>query len=374
MRSSVVLLLLAAAPVLGAQPTPPSALPPRTVAVLPSERPAPDTATAANPSPNPAPTPAPAEAKAPAAALQVGVGTVRFGGLLQAWYVDGPGDQVTSTFRVRRAELRFAGEVTPTARWTLMLDLAKTLKVTDGRANPTTHLLQDAYVTLDAGPLEIDAGQLKLPLGHEGSVASSARLETIERTPFITEGKLGMVRDLGVLVGVPLGRGARLGVGAFNGVGEGQNGQDADDAKIGVARLELPTIGGLRVAASGAYGGARDDARRDRLGADAVLAAGPATVRVEWMRALDGAVQREGWYGLAAYRVGDWQLVGRHDVFDRDRHAETGAADMRERDWTAGVTYLVSGSNVRVQANYVRRTFATQPGEGMLYAAVQTAW
>jgi hypothetical protein len=173
---------------------------------------------------------------------------------------------------------------------------------------------------------------------------------------------------------MPLGGGARLRVGAFNGTGDYQNSQDVDDQKVGVARLELPVLGGLQLGASGAYSGTHDATRRDRIGGDVLFTRGAASLRAEWMRALDGAVEREGYYGLASYRVGAYELVGRYDVFDRDRRSEVGAADLRERDWTAGVNYLISGSNVRVQANYVLRTFDAQPRQGLLYGAVQTAW
>lgn len=386
MRLLVVPLLLAALPAaapLGAQTTAPAALPSRTVAVLPAARPAADTL-----APRPTPTAAAADsgvavaaAPAPAAeaaaarrtALEVGVGTVRFGGLVQAWYVDGPADRVTSTFRLRRAQLKFAGEISDRARWTLMLDLAKTLRVTDGRPVPATHVLQDAFVTFAAGPAAVDVGQFKLPLSYEGNVVPASRLETIERAAFIVDGRLALVRDLGVRAVVPIA-GGRLHVGAFNGVGDGQNGQDADDRKVAVGRVELPPLLGVHLAASGAWSHGPGEERRDRAGADARLTVGPAMLRAEYMHAYDGAAEREGFYGLATYRVGDVELVGRFDSWDRDVRSELGAADLRERDWTAGVNYLVDGTNARLQANYVLRTYAGQPSAGMLLAAVQTAW
>ena len=384
----VVLLSLLLAPALGAQPAAtarpaaPAALPaPRTVAMLPSARPVADTAgraAAAVPDSAASATPTPETPAAPAvaprrAALEVGVGTVRFGGLVQAWYVDGPAERVTSTFRLRRAQLKFAGEINPRASWTVMLDLAKTLRVADGRAVPASHLLQDAYVTFGAGRATVDVGQLKLPLSYEGNVVPAWRLETVERAAFVVDGKLALVREVGARVTVPVAGGS-VQAGAFNGAGEGQNGQDTDDRKVVAGRVELPSVLGVRVAASGAWSHAPGEARRDRAGADARADVGPLALRAEYMRGWDGLAERAGYYGLAVYRRRAWELVGRFDSWDRDVRTELLPDALRQRDWTAGVNYLVSDTNARVQLNYVMRQVPGQPATALLLGAVQTAW
>lgn len=60
--------------------------------------------------------------------ITVGVGTVKFSGLIQAWYMGGMPD-VTNTVRLRRAEVRFVGDISPSTRWTLMVDPSKTISV-----------------------------------------------------------------------------------------------------------------------------------------------------------------------------------------------------------------------------------------------------
>jgi hypothetical protein len=345
-------------------------------ATAPVAPPAPSAPAPAATTPATAATPAATAAPKAPAALVVGTGSVTFSGNLQAWYVGGAND-VTSTFRVRRAEMRFVGVIGPRAKWTLMVDPAKSLKVADGKVNQGSMLLQDAFVTLRVGSFDVDAGQVKLPLTYEGGVASSAKLESIERSPFINDGKLGLVRDLGVLASGPLSGRLRLALGVFNGVGDGQNATDANEQKVVVGRLELQTaLRGLQLATSGAWGGSErpDNVRHDRVGADAVFARGPLGLRAEWMRAWDAKAERLGGYGLASWRVRDVEVVGRWDYWDRDTRTETASADLRERDWLVGASWFVTGSNVKVQANYQLRTFDRLPREGMVLLNMQTAW
>ena len=329
---------------------------------------------AATPAATPAAAPAPAAPVAAPAALDVAIGTVRFSGLVQAWYTSGT-PEATSTFRVRRAEMRFTGAISGRARWLVMVDPAKSLRVTDGKVNQSSAILQDAFVSFSAKGLDIQAGQTIVPLGYEGTVGS-AKLETVERTAFIADGKLAAVRDLGVLMGREM-RLATVKVGLFNGLGDTQNSTDANGQKIAAARLELRTpVTGLVVSGSGAWGGVeRGEApRRDRVGADVMITRGAFTSRAEWMRGWDGDVPREGYYALATYRVRDVQLVGRYDAWDRDTRTELATADARERDYVAGLNYLIAGTNVRVQASQVLRTFRSAPTQSFVQLCMQASW
>lgn len=317
------------------------------------------------------------EEKKAAAVMEVGTGKVKFSGTVQAWYVGG-GEAVTSTFRVRRAELKFAGELTPAAHWTLMVDPSKALKVSNGAVSQSTSLLQDAHATLKLGGFSLDAGQFKLPLSREGFTQSSSKIETVERALFISDGKYGLVRDLGFMLSGPLVRGVSFHLGAFNGAGEMQNTPDTNDDKVVAGRVEVQTpVRGLSLGSSGAWGGevSESNVRHDRLGGDVAFVRGPVTVRAEVMRGRDAAVERLGYYGLAAYRVGQLELVGRYDAWDRDTASETAAADALERHYVAGVNYFVVGTASKLQATYAHRTFGgVAPSSGMLLVNVQMAW
>lgn len=318
----------------------------------------------------------PAPEPAAPAAIQIGVGSVKFSGAMQAWYIGGTGD-VTNTFRLRRAELKFAGALTPHASWTLMVDLAKPLRVSGGSVNQASLLLQDAYATLKAKRLAVDVGQMKIPATYEGSVSSSTSLETVDYALFVSEGKAALVRDLGVAISGSLSSRARFKVGVFNGTGESQNTTDLNDTKAVAGRLELRTmLPGLRIATSGVWSGpvAADSLRRDRVGVDAQYTRGPVTLRSEWLRAWDATNERVGYYVLGAWRIRSVELVGRHDVFDRAAAGTRTTPGMLERDYLAGVNYRISGDNVRLQANYVVRTFDAMSHRELLLVNVQTAW
>jgi hypothetical protein len=322
--------------------------------------------------------------------MEVGAGKVKFSGLVQAWYMGGSSD-VTSTFRVRRAEMKFAGEIGPSARWTVMFDPSKALRVsnsyatvdgtrvvTDGKVTQGSLLLQDAYVSVLLGGFTLDAGQFKLPLTLEGSSVSSARLETVERSLLINEGKYGNVRDLGAMLSGPLSSDISFQIGLFNGAGEGQNSVDANDQKVAAGRLELRTaLEGLRLGTSGAWSGEESDEnpRRDRLGADLSFSRGPVLLRSEVMRGWDGELERRGYYALAAYRHGRKELVGRYDTWDPNTGLETAAGNVTERSYTGGLGWLLGGSNTKVQANYTYRTFGDLLSARSLFLVnLQTSW
>lgn len=333
--------------------------------------------------------PASGEDKAPSA-VEAGVGTVRFGGLIQAWYSAGTGDEV-STFLLRRAELKFSGDLVPGTGWTLMVDAAKVLKVksryaqvgdtrvvTEEEVSQSSHLLQDAYVTLRLGPVELDAGQFKLPLSHEGGPQSNGKLETVERALFIARGKYGSARDLGMMLTAQPTPRVDLHLGLFNGVGETQNGVDSDGRKVVAGRAALRTpVEGLQVGASGAWSGPESNEveRSDRVGAELLFRRGPLHLKGEVMRGEDGDVGRLGYYAHAGYRRGALEGVLRYDAWDGDLSRDAAGADVSERDYLAGLNYYLAGGSAKVQANLVHRSFGGGlPSRRLLLVNVQTGW
>jgi hypothetical protein len=311
-----------------------------------------------------------------AEAITLNLGNVVFSGNIQAFYVAGSGD-VVNTFRLRRAELRLAGTISPKARWTVMLDPAKPLRMANGVPNQATTVLQDAFVTLKAQSVEIHAGQLVIPLTFEGSGLGSAVLETYDRSLMITDGKLGQVRDVGVMVTGPLTSSAHFRLGLFNGTGDSQNTTDVNGQKAVIGRLDVQTaLPGLQVGMSGAYGGpdAENNPRRDRIGADARYSHDALGLRAELMRAWDGSDVKLGYYGLASYKVDDILLVGRYDVWNRDSRATPEGQDLQERDILTGFSWFIDGRNVQLRTNHVFRLLKNLPRRNLMVVSLQTAW
>ncbi|MBI4003787.1 MAG: hypothetical protein HY353_02085, partial [Candidatus Omnitrophica bacterium] len=190
--------------------------------------------------------------------IHVGQGTLKVGGLFQGWALWDGNDN--DRFRIRRTELKFAGDVLGDERfkYTVMID---PVQVQEDNTRRT--VLQDAFFTLDKIDWlphhKIDLGQYKLPLTEEG-LRSSAKLDFAERS-FIGR-TFGDQRDVGAML---TGEWPALTyqAGVFN--GSGQNQSDANDGKDLAGRVvlrplkawelvgEAPELGQLEVGMAGYY-------------------------------------------------------------------------------------------------------------------------
>jgi hypothetical protein len=340
-----------------------------------------------------------------------GLAAIRVGGLVQVWYAQGDGG-FQNTFRIRRAELKLGGDVSNRARWAVTIDPARVLSTTSATTdvngatvltgttvNQSSRILVDAFLAFALpAHLELDAGQLKVPVGLEGGVQSPAVLETVERALYTSDrtrgGIYGDSRDIGVLLRAPANRDVEYAVGYFNGVGESQNDTDHNRAKAIVGRFaaRMPFLRELSLGGSGALsttnapdtvvgggGGAaaRGGAGRGRAGAEARLAAGPVLVKTEYMTGRDGTRRGAGWYAHFGYSpTTHLNLIVRQDVFDPDLDAESTALNARERDLIAGFTYDVPAVNVRFQMNYLRKLLppGIAPGRNLVLTNLQAAW
>jgi phosphate-selective porin len=279
-----------------------------------------------------------------------------------------------------------------------MVDAAKALSVrsvladigngrqalTDLRIDQSTGILQDAYLTLDYIPkVHLDAGQMKVPLSLE-MLQQAPALDTVERALFISDrlrGGIGVSRDIGVMM-----RGRALPqvdyqIGVFNGSGEHQNDSDRNDQKalIGRAIFRAPFIKGLQVGTSGTWGNGQrpDRPRRDRAGAELLFARGDFKFKSEVMGIVDGDVHRLGYYTHLGYRINPKiEAVFRFDSFDPNTRLETSPLNATERDYLAGVNYYIDENRVKLQFNYLRKTFekGLAPSRNLFLVNLQTAW
>jgi hypothetical protein len=297
-----------------------------------------------------------------------------------------------NTYRVRRAEVRASGTVSPKVAWTLMLDLGKSLSVstttsssgsTQASVAQSSRALQDATVMLQLhSRARLDVGQQKIPFGIEG-FQSSGTLITVERALFASDrargGSFGDMRDVGVSLRGKLGGALDYNVGVFNGSGESQNDVDANLAKSVVAHLAYRLLPQLLIGASGvsAGRGAADAPLRDRLGTELRFQTAKLLVQAEAVTGRDGALTRRGMYAHAGYRVlPPLDLHVRFDAWDPDRAREADAASVTERDYLAGLTWNVPGTKVKAQADALRRTYsaALVPARSQLLLNLQTNW
>jgi phosphate-selective porin len=343
--------------------------------------PQPTTASVTSPATPPA-TPPAATARLAASPIE-GLGKIRFNGLLQGWYFGG--DHGTrDSFRIRRAELRFSGDLSPRARWTVMIDPAKTLAITDGAINQAGRPLQDAYITVDRSKLlQLSVGQMKIPFSLEGLQPSGA-LDTVERALFMNDrargGNYSDIRDIGAMIRGTTG-GAEVQFGVFNGSGESQNDVDRNEGKSAIARATFrpPSVPGLHLGIAGVWANGRtaDRPRRERAGAEMQFVRNGWKLKSEFAVGRDGDLERLGYYVHAGRQLTPrLELIARVDTFDPDTDRDNTPASTQERDYIAGFNYNIINTNLRLQANLLRKTFATDatPDRNLLLINLQTSW
>jgi hypothetical protein len=203
----------------------------------------------------------------PAAAQDtLAVSPVDLHGFLQVYYRTGD-PLIKDGYRLRKADWKFSGNISPRRRRRIAFDAAKALNLNksaavgdslalgDASVDQKSRMLQDAALTYAVNrQLQIDVGQQIVPLSYEGTIPS-AKVETIERTLFISE------------------------------------------------RSRAVGLGDVR---------------------DIVYSSPLFTLRGEVMQARDGSLHRLGWYGLGALRpTSRLQRSARFDSWDRDRTHES---------------------------------------------------
>jgi hypothetical protein len=317
-------------------------------------------------------------------------------GFIQVYYRDG--DPTTKDgFRLRKADLKFSGDLSTHLRWRIGFDAAKVLTVTkttgdkvdslaltDAAIDQRTRILQDAALTYTVNrALNFDIGQQIVPLSLEGTIPTS-QVETVERTMFIVErsraGGLGDVRDIGVSANGRALDAVEYHLAVFNETGESGGNIDTNDQKALMGRVVLraPAFPQLQIGGSGGVEGGPASQRRERAAGEGQFRSEFVTVRGEVMAARDGALRRFGWYGLGAVRpTTRLQFVARYDSWDRDLSHDVSLFDGLERQVTVGGSYLIDGSVAKVAFNVVRQTFpniATVRAGTILLMAFQAVW
>ncbi len=299
------------------------------------------------------------EAKVPEPVL-AGFGTIKLNGLLQGWYQYTDGATPEGTFRLRRAEIKLSGEITPKVSWAIMIDPAQ-VREDDVVTAPETNLvtsvgrksvLQDILVSFKLCPSSsIDIGQYKTPFGMEG-LTSSAKLDLIERAMLASKLKWADYRDVGVtykgnfkLGGVKI----EPTLGVYN--GEGQNKQDANDSKAYAGRLVVMPVESLHLGIAHYNGDAGpDEVANERTGAEFKFTLDPVSIYGEYAIGEKAGKDIETYYGTATCNLGDlYQAVLRYDWLDPDTDADENAVT----ETTVGLNYFMKKHNAKLALNYV---------------------
>jgi hypothetical protein len=277
---------------------------------------------------------------------------------LQAWLIN---DTTVPTvgspnFLVRRAELRFSGNVTEHARWFVMGDLAK-LITANGAATQDGRVLQDLGVAFMVFPgLEIMAGQFKTQSTAEG-LERASELLLPERT--VIGRAYGDRREPGAMLAYNQ---AQIHASLMVSNGQGANTLDTDGAKRLSARLGYDLLDGkLQL---GAFTQAQNFSyATGSTGLNARLAWGSLVVSTEGVLASDlGAggtnLSANGYQLTAGWSFSEvFQPIARFETYSPDANNPS-----RGFGYTAGLNVYLHGHQAKIQASYTYLTNFTFAG------------
>jgi hypothetical protein len=284
---------------------------------------------------------------------------------------------LTSYFRIRRAEIRVKGEIVPGLfAYNVMVDPARALEfdtrnigvtpvdpaqaqpgtVSLAQPNGATTIFQDLILTFLSDYADVSFGQFKLPIGYE-AYNNTARL-IMPEFALVTR-YFSARRDLGIKVDKKLGDYFYYRLDLLNGAG--QNRLDNDDQKDGAVRLEAYPFPGLTLGVAGYAGLNRraDSVTKDRLEADLRLDYANVLVQGEFIHGWDGATggarsEARGFYGALGYTFAKklQPLVRVGHLNPRVSGAAPSAiTTSNDRVWSyeAGVNYFIQGYDLELQ-------------------------
>jgi hypothetical protein len=393
----------AAAPAVAPTPAP-AAEAPTTAAAAPPSAPAIDLNT-------PAPAPAAAPAEPPAAPAEVPLAQ-KLGILKDGWWQPGATLQFwafganqsgenSTTFRIRRAELKLKGEIVPKVlAFNVMIDPARaldvnksTLTTSDGATvsvanqGSAVSILGDFFITVMSDYADVSVGQFKIPVSYEG-YNSASKLLFPERA--VVSRAYGDARDMGIRIDKKLGKHFYYQASVFN--GEGQNKLDTNKQKDLAGRIELYPIDGIMVGFAGYTGiSHRDESpTKDRLEADFRLDLANVLIQAEYIHGWDGptgkspSARREGAgiYGVLGYTIDKFQPLFRIGHYDpdvtKDLKGTSAQGNLPTADevttYELGLNYYLLKDNAKFQAAWSKYVYKDGPNRGELIIAAQAAF
>lgn len=219
--------------------------------------------------------------------------------------------------------------------------------------------LADAFLAWNRYPaLNLQIGQFKTAFGYEQLVADT-KTPAIERS--LPNDLLTVGRQIGVgASGVFLGKVLSYSVGAYNGNGVNNGGNDNDQFMYaGRLAASAWTRGTdkLTLAANGYWSNDTGTftGHRTGVGVDAQLTLGRADFAAEYLHGISNHlvgtdVTSEGWYLLAGYYVvpKTLQALIRYETYDANLRTTAATSE----NWVFGANYYIKGDDLRLVFNY----------------------
>ncbi len=294
--------------------------------------------------------------------LKVADGELKFGLLLQAWYFGDDSEQGSgssylgnptgvNTFRLRRAEMKLSGKVTPNWGFEVMIDPAKTQNFTSGNDDKILQDLGISYLGLKGH--EFTLGQKKIAITEEG-LRSSSEIDFAERARITRI--IGDQRQMGFFYKGEYGEMFAAQASITSGLPSNVAG--TSDRLFYAARFDVKPVKGMVAGVSGGTGNQGTQAlTRDRIGAhfrwDGTETL-PLMLRAEYGKATDGQtngteIDRDGFYVSALYTFAKQFRIGaRYEIYDANKDVDGDKLTVI----TGGFHYMIKGKNINLKAEW----------------------
>ncbi|MEW5900344.1 MAG: porin [Acidobacteriota bacterium] len=234
-------------------------------------------------------------------------------------------DKGTDTYAIKRARLTLSGELVKNIRYRMQVDAVKSPMLIDFEVD---------FIFRPSFSLKI--GQYYVPFSLENRTSDS-EMDTINRSQ-VVDG-LAPGRDIGAqgrdIGAMAVGKFSifEYMAGVFNGAGI--NRLDTNESKDFGARVVVRPAKFLAVGAS-IYDGRHTptqggpEVSRDRVGLEAFLTLGSATVKSEFISGKDDRTRKSGWYlqGLYNFMPKKLQAVVKWDSYDGDKDLSADRTDL----------------------------------------------
>lgn len=298
----------------------------------------------------------------PPTTLKVADGELKFGLLLQAWYIMDDSAQATGSsylgnptgvndFRLRRAEIKLSGKVTPAWGYEVMIDPTKSPSVTAGADGKVLQDLGISYLGLKGH--EFTLGQKKIAITEEG-LRSSSEIDFIERARITRI--IGDQRQAGFFYKGEYGHMFAAQASITNGLPSNVAG--TSDRMFYAARFDVKPAKGMVAGISGGTGNQGAAAlARDRVGAhfrwDGTETL-PLMLRAEYGKATDGQtngteIDRDGFYVSGLYTFAkQFRLGVRYEMYDQNADVANDELSII----TGGFHYMIKGKNINLKAEW----------------------
>lgn len=277
---------------------------------------------------------------ASAESMEVGLGSAKFNGLLQTWTVYDTTATAQLNQRLRRAEIKFSGDIAPNWRWSVMIDPAKSLSTGAISSSNDNKILQDFVIgwAFHDG-FELVVGQFKTPTAAEGLI-SSGNLILPERS--ITARTWGDKREPGAMVTYKISN-YKFYFGGSH--GQATNVNDDNRQKDLHLRAEGKFLEHFQLGFFTSMGDS-EWVDRARWGSNLVVDWNKWHLDAEIILGRNGSQPNTtGWYSTLAYQINEcWQPVTRYE--------EVKMLGNKGKQWTLGMNHFIAGTNVKAQFAY----------------------